>query len=152
MFSGFFPATLDAKYRIIVPSGFRDPMLQHYNNKVVLTKDLQAPVILIWPQANFQKLMESLSAAPKWDKAITKARAFYVACAYQGEFDANGRIFVPEPLRTHVGLQREVAVVGNLKNLQIWPADKWAEYDRNLSEQSEIDVMLDALNRHNVDY
>ena len=152
MFSGYFPATLDAKFRIIVPAPFRDYMLQHYNNKVALTKDLQTQVILIWPQANFQKLMESLAAAPKWDKAVTKARGFYVGNAYQLEFDANGRVFVPEPLRAHVGLQREIALVGNGKNIQIWPADKWAEYDRKLSEQTEMDEMLEALNRHNVDY
>jgi MraZ protein len=152
MLYGFFPATLDAKFRIIVPSGFRDLLLEHYNNKVVLTKDLQAPVILIWPQATFQKLMESFSTIPKWETGVARARSFYVGSAYQLEFDANGRVFVPEPLRTHIGLQREVAVVGNVKNIQIWPAEKWTEYNANLNQKSEIDQMLEALNKHNLDY
>lgn len=152
MFSGAFPATLDAKYRIIVPSVFRDTMLELYNKKVVMTKDLQTPVILIWPHANYLKLMESLSAAPKWDKAVQKARGFYVGHAYQNEFDGNGRVFVPEALRRHIGLQREVALVGNTKNIQIWVAAEWAAYEKTLNEQSEIDGMVDAMNRHNVDY
>jgi MraZ protein len=152
MFSGFFKATLDAKFRVIIPSVFRDLLLEHYTNKVTLTKDLRDPVIVIWPQSVFQGLMDSFAAAPKWDRGMAKAQGFYVGHAYQQEFDGNGRVFIPESLRQHVGLGRDVAVVGNIKNVQIWTADAWAAHENELKEQGEVEGMLDALRRYNLNY
>ncbi|MBI5524789.1 MAG: hypothetical protein HY897_00490 [Deltaproteobacteria bacterium] len=152
MFSGFFPATLDAKFRVIIPSVFRDLMLEHYTNKVTLTKDLRDPVIVVWPQPVFQGLMDGFASAPKWDRGMAKAQSFYIGNAYRQEFDGNGRVFIPEPLRQHVALGRDVAVVGNIKNVQIWTADAWAAHERELKEQGEVEGMLDALRRYNLNY
>ena len=53
---------------------------------------------------------------------------FFSAGSSECELDTQGRIVVPVSLREYIGLQKEIAVIGAFKHVEIWNRDKWSEY------------------------
>lgn len=74
--------------------------------------------------------------------AQAKARAFarlMLAGAMQVEFDAQGRITVPEYLRKFAGLKKEIVVAGLYDRLEIWDKAEWNKY-KLISEKDSNDI------------
>ena len=48
--------------------------------------------------------------------------------------DKQGRITIPQNLRTYAGLTRDLAVIGAGARVEIWDAEQWAMYLENQEE------------------
>ena len=53
--------------------------------------------------------------------------------------DKLGRILVPDYLKNYAGLKKNVAVLGLSNRIEVWDADKWAEY-RKKTETTVSDI------------
>ena len=55
--------------------------------------------------------------------------------------DASGRLLLPDKLRLHAGIDREVAMVGVAERAEIWAKDRWEAL------QAQAQQMFDRLDR-----
>ena len=53
------------------------------------------------------------------------------------EFDAQGRILVPEHLRTYAGLSKEAVVAGVFNRIEVWDKGTWDEYKKKTESSSD---------------
>ena len=56
--------------------------------------------------------------------------------AFNVEFDTQGRILVPTPLREYAGFDSEVHIIGMDTNLEIWDSKAWEEEMANTTFES----------------
>ncbi|MFA6032930.1 MAG: division/cell wall cluster transcriptional repressor MraZ [Myxococcota bacterium] len=148
MFSGNYSFTLDGKSRISIPSGYREYLLSNYNNRLTLTKHLMSATILIWPSSSYEKFLERFDELPAWDEGVEKLKRFFISWAFHQEFDNNGRLFIPTPLREYAGLNRDVVVAGAGKVIQLWSKDRWD--DQNLADSANPSELKDLARRLNI--
>lgn len=42
--------------------------------------------------------------------------------------DKNSRILVPQELRAHAGLEKDICIIGVGTRVEVWSKDKWEKY------------------------
>lgn len=136
MFIGEYHHTIDDKGRIAVPVKFRDEI----GETVVVTRGLDR-CLFLYTQQEWQELAERLAKLPV-AKANTRAFArLMLAGAMELEVDKQGRVILPDYLRTYATLKKKVVVAGLLNRLELWDADAWTKYqagtERNAGDIAE---------------
>jgi MraZ protein len=125
MFIGEYSHNLDEKGRLAVPKKFRADL----NKGAVVTRGLDN-CLFLYTKAEWKKLADKLANLPF---AQSNTRAFarlMLAGAMDVDLDKQGRIILPEYLRTFAGLNKETILAGLYNRLEIWDKTKWAEYTR----------------------
>ena len=75
---------------------------------------------------------------------MSKARQlqlYFFAGAADVEPDKQGRILLPQHLRDHAGLTKDIAFVGVSRRAEIWDAESWAAFNASLTQESIAEAM-----------
>lgn len=131
MFIGEYSHNLDDKGRIAVPAKFRGLLFKG----AVVTKGLDN-CLFLYPKEQWSKIATKFANLPI---SQAKARAFsrhMLAGAMAATCDGQGRITLPEYLRTFAGLKKKVVVAGVYDRLEIWDEDKWNKYKTGTEKDS----------------
>lgn len=134
MFIGEYNHNLDDKGRLAIPAKFRSLL----KKGGVVTKGLDN-CLFLYTKEQWQKIAQKLSALPI---SQSKARAFarhFLAGAMDLEFDNQGRVTLPEYLRSFSSLKRNVIVAGLYNHLEIWDKEAWDKY-KSESEKNSNDI------------
>jgi MraZ protein len=132
MFIGEYLHSLDEKGRLSIPKKFRSDLA----TGAVVTRGLDK-CLFLYTKAEWQKLAETLANLPF---AQANSRAFarlMLAGAMDVEVDKQGRIILPEYLRTFGGLTKNVVVAGLYNRLELWDEKMWTEYKAKTESESE---------------
>ncbi len=120
---GEYSHNLDAKGRIIVPAKFRENLGESF----VLTRGLDR-CLFVYPKAEWHILEDKLKQLPLTKKDARKFTRFFLSGASEQEMDKQGRISIPQPLRSYANLSKECTVIGVSNRIEIWDADEWNDY------------------------
>ena len=133
MLMGKYLNSLDDKFRMIIPAKFRDQL----GHRCVLTRGIDK-CLYIYPMAEWEMLMEKLSALPMSDPdARTFVRHFY-ANAVDIDIDKQGRMTMPQELRDWAGIRKDLVTIGLLNRIEIWAKDAF-EDSSNKTELNHSD-------------
>jgi len=105
MFIGEYKHSLDIKGRIAVPAKFRKDLL----SGAIITRGLDR-CLFVFSKKEWETLAQKLIALPL---AQANSRAFVrlmLAGAAESEIDAQGRILVPDYLRTYADLKKTTVI------------------------------------------
>ena len=142
MFIGEFQHNLDEKGRLAIPAKFRADL----KKGAVVTKGLDNCLFLYTKDA-WEELITSKLSRLSFNKANQRAFArFMLSGASEVEFDAQGRIVLPEYLRHFADLHKQVVIAGLYDRLEVWDKDRWEAYRANNDQaSSSIAESLDNL-------
>jgi MraZ protein len=129
MFLGEYQHTLDAKGRVSLPAKFRLQM----TGKVVVAKGIDKN-LYIYEADEYEKFVDELTARNEFNANVRKLRAFFTGGAHETDLDSAGRVSVPQTLRDHAGLGKEVSVIGNGTRIEIWDTAAWQAYQSAAAE------------------
>jgi MraZ protein len=123
VFLGTHSPRLDEKGRIILPAKFREELA----DGLVLTRG-QERCIYVFSQREFERIHESMREAPISSKQSRDYIRVFLSGASDEVPDKQGRVTIPQALRSYAGLDRELAVIGAGTRAEIWDARAWDEY------------------------
>ncbi len=94
-----------------------------------------------------------LYSKPEWDKFCarfenipgeknTRSSRFIFRYAYEVELDSSGRLLIPEKLREHAGIKKDVVIIGRNTLAEIWDAETFNRY----VEQEDQDAIMGYIN------
>lgn len=132
---GEYLHSIDAKGRLIFPIKLREELGEHF----VIFRGLDN-CINVYSQEKWNAFETRLSALPSKARKVQR----FFSANFECDPDAQGRILIPQTLRTYAGLQKDVVVVGMLDHAEIWDADAWKRYNES-TDNEEIADMMDAL-------
>jgi MraZ protein len=120
-FTGEFHHTVDAKGRLIVPARMRDEI---EDDSVVLVMSPEGCIQLFsgrgW-RSYEDKLLEQRRTRPETRSVIRRI----ASSAHTDHIDRQGRMTIPQHLRTHAGVDRDVVVVGVFDHAEVWSPERW---------------------------
>ncbi|MFC1632862.1 division/cell wall cluster transcriptional repressor MraZ [Patescibacteria group bacterium] len=123
MFIGEYSHSVDEKGRIAVPTKFRKDLKQG----AVVTRGLDGSLVL-YSAKEWKVLAEKLAALPI-SQANTRAFArLMLAGAMDVKLDGQGRIILPEYLRTYSAIDRKAVIAGLYNRIEIWSEDRWQAF------------------------
>ena len=144
-FRGTYHHTLDDKGRTSVPSRFREVFSQlatkagseEIEEVVVLTRHVD-PCLIAFPPSAWYAFEDKVAMLPQLGRKATLLKRVFIAHAEECGIDKNGRVRVPQPLRSYASLERDVVWVGQLNNCEIWSPSRWDEYLRKKTADEAV--------------
>lgn len=131
---GEFEHVIDEKGRMFIPSKFRAEL----GCRFVLTKSVNN-CLIAYPTADWEAFEEKLKSYPS--SKSTPLLRFFVGSAQDMELDAQGRILVPQKLRSYASLGKNIVVVGMIDHLEIWDAEAWE--GGSITPEAAADLMAE---------
>ena len=123
MFIGEYQHSLDTKNRIMIPSKFRSKLGDHF----ILAKGLDH-CLFIYTMEEWEKFEEKLSSLPLTSKDARQFTRFFLSGAEECEMDSQGRILIPQSLREHANLTKDIVSIGVSNRIEIWDAQSWRDF------------------------
>jgi MraZ protein len=123
VFVGTFEHSLDEKGRIVLPSTFRNHLvdrgfISQYENCLGL-----------WTPEEFRNVADRLTEKVREGATSQYALRAFAANAHEVKPDSQGRISIPQRLRDYAGLDRDAVVIGALDRIEIWDAARWRQLE-----------------------
>ena len=132
VFVGTHDHTLDDKGRLVLPARFRS----HFTSSAYLSPG--AGCISLWGPERFERMIDRLSEQVRSGEIEPLTRNLVAHASSEVRPDAQGRIVIPERLRSFASLEHEVVVCGAVDSIEIWDSATWssmsAALDRSVAE------------------
>jgi len=133
-FRGINSATLDPKGRMALPARFREAMVERCAGNVVVTIDTREKCLLMYPLPEWEIVQRKLESLSNIGDRARLIQRLLIGHATDIELDANGRLLLPQMLRSFADLDRKLVLVGQGNKIEIWSEPRWqARMDEWLS-------------------
>ena len=123
MFLGTHTPRLDDKGRLILPAKFRDEL----SDGLVITR-FQERCLAIWPVLRSSRMAETVRNASSSQQRVRDYQRMLASGASDETPDKQGRITIPQHLRSYAGLDKDCVVVGAINRVEVWDAAAWEQY------------------------
>ena len=135
MLYGTYHHTIDAKGRLFIPAKMRDELGEKFFVTVSWEQCLTIYSLERWSHAQ-EKLKEMSQSAQMEMRAIFSK-------AGECDVDAQGRIQLKKDLRDHVGLKKDVTIVGTGVYVQIWDSDTYRPIEEEEAKPLNIKNVIE---------
>lgn len=136
--AGSFEHVIDAKGRLTLPAKLRDQI----GNTVHITNSSNGLCLYAFSDEEWDNFCRNLLDTDF--ETATVLEHYFIANAFDCELDSQGRILIPQNLRTKMDLQKNVTVLSLTKRLEIWNTDRWNEFDNNIQPNDIMAMMKNA--------
>jgi MraZ protein len=133
MLIGEFQHSLDEKGRLIIPAKFREDLGERF----IVTRGFDQ-ALFVYSLEQWEALkekIENLSAAsPDTQRAFER---LFFSGAVEAELDKQGRVVIPQHLREHAKIDKDVYVNGVSSKVEIWAKEVWEQYSQTVQQSYE---------------
>ena len=143
MFKGSSFHTMDNKGRVSIPVRFREVLQERQDRQLILTN--WDGYILGFPHSEWVKVEAKLGEMALFRKDYRNFQRFLISGVEECPLDRQGRILIPQNLRDYAKLDREVAIVGLVRNFEIWDRERYESHRKELEESIDESVLHELL-------
>ena len=136
-FRGNYEHSLDNGGRVAIPARFRDAFADGG-----ILKPSPDGCLELYTVVDFETTARELSTESAQQHRGRRVRRAIYAMSYDVEIDRQGRILVPQTMRSHAGLEGAVVLAGRGECLEIWSAEGWRQEQATV--ESEHAAILEA--------
>ena len=135
--TGTYEHSLDAKGRLFIPAQLR----RELGDTLYVTMGLDGS-LAVYPQSTWDTFAERFAALPM---SQSKGMRLLFANAAKCEPDSQGRIVLPQKLRTFAGLVKDLVIIGVHNRAEIWSAERWKATEEEEMTPEKMNRLLDEL-------
>ena len=146
MFRGVHSISLDVKGRLAVPTRYRERLADLCGGRMVVTLSPEDRCLWLYPLPEWEQVEESLSRLPSFDRHGARLRRLLMSHAVDVSLDGSGRILLPQVLRSRIGIDRQLALLGMNNKFEIWDEAHWnSNIDGLLTEEYDESQLSEAV-------
>ncbi len=136
-FYGEYKYVMDNKSRIFIPSRFRESLRKEDKNYFMTTIGMDKCLYLFLPSTWKGLLANNMEIFKSENKEEERAfKRYFFGNASDSVLDDQGRILIPQNQKAHALLKKEVIIRGVGNKVEIWNANSWKTYNKNIMEPS----------------
>ena len=136
--AGEYQHTIDSKGRIFVPAKLREQLGSEFYVTISMDKCLSLYSGESWKQ--FSERVNAMTYVQQ-----RRMRPLFVY-ATRLELDAQGRILLPQNLRSFAGLAKNVTIVGCNNHAELWDSEEWANVSQaEVTPENIAEVMKELM-------
>lgn len=130
MLIGEYQHTIDEKKRLAIPAKLRKDL----GKGAVITRGFDN-CLALYPLKEWQKLADKLTKLPTGQVEARAVARVFLAGAMAVEFDALGRILLPDYLKEYSKIEKNVVIAGVFTHLEIWDKANWDNYKQRTEKE-----------------
>jgi MraZ protein len=123
-FRGRSDHNLDGKGRLSLPARFQEVLRRRYKDERLMVFPWQK-CLKAYPLARWEELETNLLATGRKQPETIKMVRYMLGGVVDCQPDRQGRILLPQKMRSDCGLNREVLVSGMISYFEIWDQSTW---------------------------
>lgn len=141
---GTYEYTLDPKNRVFVPPRYREALAAEKGQHFILSMGFDRCLYLFLPSQWERLITDSKDELQLSHKGKQRAlRRFIFSNAMEAALDDQGRILIPQGLKEHAALRKDVVILGSGTKAEIW--DKKAHEAQHASARKLFRQLSDKL-------
>jgi MraZ protein len=117
--TGEFECKLDAKGRMMIPTGLKKQLPEADSEGLVINRGLEK-YLVIYTKAEWDKKLDELSKLNEYDRKSLQFIRYFTAGATNLQPDAAGRVLLPKNLLDHAGITSDVVLTTMLNKIEVW--------------------------------
>lgn len=132
-FIGEFDCKVDAKGRVMMPTGLRKQLDPEAQEKFVLNRGFEKCLVL-YPKNVWTSISSEISKLNQYKKKNREFIRYFYRGASEVGLDVTGRLLFPKRLLSYAGISKEVVLFAYFDRIEVW--DK-STYDNLLTDEPE---------------
>jgi MraZ protein len=121
---GEFDCKLDAKGRMMVPSGLKKQLPNVDSEGLVVNRGFEKHLV-IYPKKVWEGIVEDLSKLNQFEKKTREFIRFFTRGATELTLDSAGRVNLPKSLLEFAGIDSEVVLACQFDKIELWSKDAY---------------------------
>ena len=134
-FLGEYEATLDAKGRFLLPGGFKKQLPEDSSQRFVINRGFEK-CLSLYPIKSWEPIYAEISKLNDFDPKVREFRRYFLNGATIMELDTAGRLLLPQNLKDHAGLEKDIVLVSAVNKIEIWDKSKYQQFFESYSPES----------------
>jgi MraZ protein len=131
-FLGEYEATLDPKGRFLLPAGFKKQLPEGEQALFVINRGFEK-CLSLYPVKSWEPIFNEISKLNDFEPKVREFRRYFLNGAIQCELDSAGRLLIPQNLKTHAGLEKDIVLVSAINKIEIWDKNKYQQFFESFS-------------------
>ncbi|OKS87793.1 division/cell wall cluster transcriptional repressor MraZ [Mucilaginibacter polytrichastri] len=132
-FLGEFECKLDAKGRMMIPTGLKRQLPEAEAEGLVINRGFEKHLV-IYTRKEWNLIIEDLAKLNQYEKRTREFIRYFTRGATELSLDASGRILLPKALLEYAGIGNDVVLACQLNKIEVW--DQKA-YDAQMDSEPE---------------
>jgi len=118
-----------------LPARFRELVTDYSEGKLVVTIDMREKCLLMYPLPEWEVVQRKLEGLSNIGPQARLLQRLLIGHATDLDLDAQGRLLLPQMLRSYADLDKKLVLVGQGNKLELWSEALWlAERDQALED------------------
>ena len=134
-FIGEYEATLDAKGRFLLPSGFKKQLPEGGTDNFVVNRGFEK-CLSLYPMKSWKPIFAEISDLNDFDPKVRQFRRYFLNGATQVELDSANRLLLPKNLMEYAGLEKDIVLVSAVNKIEIWDKNKYQQFFEKFSPET----------------
>jgi MraZ protein len=126
VFRGVNSLNLDTKGRMVMPTRYRERLMDTCAGQMVVTVDTSDRCLLLYPLPEWELVERKLQKLPSLNKSARRMQRLLIGHATDVELDSAGRLLLPPPLREFADLEKRAVLIGQSNKFEVWSEELWA--------------------------
>jgi MraZ protein len=138
-FLGEYEATLDAKGRFLLPSGFKKQLPEGEAEKFVINRGFEK-CLALYPMKTWEPIFTKISGLNEFDPDERSFKRAFLNGATYVEPDTAGRILLPPSLKNYAELTKDIVLMATGDKIEIWDSNKYKQFFDSISSDALSDL------------
>jgi len=143
-FAGEYHKSLDLKNRVNIPAKFRKALDPVNDKTFVITRGFDRCLVLypIYEWNIVEQQLSSLSSIKNKHRSFVRS---IVRHASYVQYDAQGRIIIPEELKKFSSIEKDTIIIGMINKIELWSLENLERHDKSNDQFDEFDDLADDI-------
>ena len=137
MLIGTYHHQLDQKNRFRIPAKLKERL----GNELVLTIGSGGALELFSAEELNSSVLSKMNNISLFDEFAQKSLRILLSSAHELEVDNQGRYLMPQSLKNHAGILKNIVIIGVGTRVEIWAEEKWQDYTSGLDTAKELEAL-----------
>ncbi|MBO9572385.1 MAG: division/cell wall cluster transcriptional repressor MraZ [Chitinophagaceae bacterium] len=141
---GEFEATVDGKGRFLLPSAIRKQLPEDGSNRFVINRGFEK-CLALYPMDNWKPKFEAIGKLNDFDPKVRQFKRYFLNGATDMELDSAGRLLLPQSLKEHAGIDKDIVLLASYDKIEIWDKTKYNEFFESMTAENFSDLAKEVL-------
>ena len=129
MFRGRYEHTMTDKGRVSIPAKFREICREKYGDETFVITNFDK-CLVAYPLKEWNEIERKVSELPQFKQEVISFLRYLMGGAVDCPLDGQGRALIPQSLRNHARIDKELIMIGMLTRVEIWAREVWEEEEQ----------------------
>ncbi len=128
MFYGVYFHSMDRKGRLILPAKIREAAKANFIEKFYITSGLDN-CLFMFSEEEWKSQEQKFKAMSFTNEQARVFNRLFFSGAMEIIPDRQGRVLLPQYLKDHAGINKDIVITGVSNRIEIWSNGRWQEFN-----------------------